>query len=68
LVIKTVNASSRLLEKTKLKIGMPKEIAIYLNLLYSRTDTGRLFRRTSATLLIDSAGNVTSSDVNNQME
>jgi hypothetical protein len=29
----------------KNKIGnMPKEMAIYLNLLYSRADTGRFFR------------------------
>jgi hypothetical protein len=47
---------------------MPKEIAIYLNLLYSRADIGRFFGRTSATLLNDSAGDVTTSDENNQME
>jgi hypothetical protein len=47
---------------------MPKEIAMYLNLLYSRADTSRFFRRTSATLLTDSAGDVTTSDRNNQME
>jgi hypothetical protein len=46
---------------------MPKEIAIYLNLLYSRADRGHFFRRTSATLLTDSAGDVTTSDGNNQM-
>jgi hypothetical protein len=46
---------------------MPKEIAIYLNLLYSRADTGRFFGRTSATLLTDSAGDVTTSDGNNRM-
>jgi hypothetical protein len=47
---------------------MPKEIAIYLNLLYSRADKGRFFRRTSATLFTDSAGDTTTSDGNNQME
>jgi hypothetical protein len=47
---------------------MPKEIAIYLNLLYSRADAGHFFRRTSATLLTDSAGDVTTSDGNNQIE
>jgi hypothetical protein len=53
----------------KNKIGnMPKEIAIYLNLLYFRADTGRFFGRKSATLLTDSAGDVTTSDGNNQME
>jgi hypothetical protein len=30
---------------------MPREIAIYLNLLYFRADTGRFFSRTSATFL-----------------
>jgi hypothetical protein len=53
----------------KKKIGnMPKEIAIYLNLLYSRADTDHFFRRTLAKLLTDSAGDVTTSDENNQME
>jgi hypothetical protein len=33
---------------------MPKENAIYLNLLYSRADTGHFFGGTSATLLTDS--------------
>jgi hypothetical protein len=47
---------------------MPKEIAIYLNLLYSRADIGRFFRRTSAKLLTDFAGDVTTSDGNNQIE
>jgi hypothetical protein len=47
---------------------MSKEIAIYLKLLYSRVDTGRFFDRISATLLIDSAGDVTTSDGNNNME
>jgi hypothetical protein len=47
---------------------MSKKIAIYLNLLYSRADTGHFFCRTSATLLTDSAGDVTTSDGNNQME
>jgi hypothetical protein len=37
---------------------MPKEIAIYLNLLYSRADTSRFFGQTSAKLQTDSAGNV----------
>jgi hypothetical protein len=46
---------------------MPKDIAIYLNLLYSRADTGHFFRRTSATLLTDSAGDVTTNDGNNQI-
>jgi hypothetical protein len=37
---------------TKNKFGnMPEETAIYLNLLYSRVDTGHFFCRTSATLL-----------------
>jgi hypothetical protein len=40
---------------------MPKEIAIYLNLLYSRTDTGCFYGRTSATLLTDSTGDVITS-------
>jgi hypothetical protein len=62
IVIKTVNASSRLLEKTKLEICL-----LYLNLLYSRADTGHFFRRTSATLLTDSAGDVIPSDGNNRM-
>jgi hypothetical protein len=48
--------------------NMPKEITIYLNLLYSQADTGRFFRWTSATLFTDSAGDVTTSDGNNQME
>jgi hypothetical protein len=48
--------------------SIPKEIAIYLNLLYSRADTGRFFLQTSTTLLTDSAGDVTTSDGNNQME
>jgi hypothetical protein len=47
---------------------MPKEIAIYLNLLYFRADTGRFFGRTSAILLTDSAGDVTTSSGNNQIE
>jgi hypothetical protein len=47
---------------------MPKKIVIYLNLLYLRADTGRFFGRTSVTLLTDSAGNITTSDGNNQME
>jgi hypothetical protein len=47
---------------------MPKEIAIYLNLLCFRADTGRFFHRTSTTLLSDSAGDVTTSDGNNQIE
>jgi hypothetical protein len=47
---------------------MPKKITIYLNVLYSRADTGHFFRRTSATLLTDSAGDVTISDGNNQMK
>jgi hypothetical protein len=46
---------------------MPKEIAIYLSLLYFRADTGRFFGQTSATLLTDSAGNVTTIDGNNRM-
>jgi hypothetical protein len=46
---------------------MPKEIAIYLNLLYSRADTGHFFCRTSATLVTDSNGDVTTSDRNNRM-
>jgi hypothetical protein len=45
---------------------MFKEIAIYLNLLYSRADIGHFFRRTSATLLTDSSGDVTTG--NNQVE
>jgi hypothetical protein len=53
----------------KPKIGnMPEEIAIYLNLVYSRADTGHFFSQTSATLLTDSAGGITTSDRNNQME
>jgi hypothetical protein len=47
---------------------MPKEIAIYLNLLYSRADIGYFFRRSSATLLTNSAGGVTTSDGNNKIE
>jgi hypothetical protein len=47
---------------------MPKEIAIYLNLLYSRADTDHFFRRTSSTLFTVSVGDVTTSDGNNQME
>jgi hypothetical protein len=47
---------------------MLKEIAMYLNLLYSRTGIGHFFHRTSATLLTDSTGDVTTSDGNNQME
>jgi hypothetical protein len=47
---------------------MLKEIAIYLNLLYSQADTGHYFCRTSATLLIDFAGDITTSDGKNQME
>jgi hypothetical protein len=47
---------------------MLKEITIYLNLLYSWADTGHFFRWTSATLLTDSASDVTTSDGNNQME
>jgi hypothetical protein len=47
---------------------MLKEIAIYLNLPYSRVDTGHFFRRTPATLLTASAGDVTTSDGNNKME
>jgi hypothetical protein len=47
---------------------MPKEIAINLNLLYSRADTGRFFSQTSATLFTDSVGDVKTSDGNNQME
>jgi hypothetical protein len=43
-------------------------VTIYLNLLYSRNDTGHFFRRTSATLLTDSAGDVTTSNRNNQMK
>jgi hypothetical protein len=39
------------LEKTKFG-NMPKEIAIYLNLLYSRADTGFFFRRTLPILLV----------------
>jgi hypothetical protein len=46
---------------------MPKKIAIYLNLLYSRADTGHFFRRTSATLFTDSAGDVTTSVENKRM-
>jgi hypothetical protein len=33
---------------------MPKVIAIYLNLLYSRADIGHFFGQISATLLTDS--------------
>jgi hypothetical protein len=47
---------------------MPKEIAIYLNLLYSQADTGRFFGRTSAKLFTESVGDVTTSDENNKME
>jgi hypothetical protein len=47
---------------------MPKEIAIYLNLLYFWADTGLFFQRTSIKLLTDSVGDVTTSDGNNQME
>jgi hypothetical protein len=47
---------------------MPIEILIYLNLLCSLVDIGRIFGRTSATLLTDSAGDVTNSDGNNEME
>jgi hypothetical protein len=47
---------------------MSKEIAIYLNLLYSRADTDHFFSQTSAKLLTDSAGDVTTSDKNNQMK
>jgi hypothetical protein len=47
---------------------MHKEIAIYLNLLYSRTDIGRFFGRTSATLFTDSADDITTSNGNHQME
>jgi hypothetical protein len=47
---------------------MPKEIAIYLNLLYSRADTGRFFGRTLTTLLTDSADDVTTSDGNSQIK
>jgi hypothetical protein len=47
---------------------MPKEIAIYLNLLYSRADTDRFFGRISATLHTNSICGVTTSDGNNQME
>jgi hypothetical protein len=46
---------------------MPKEIAIYLNLLYSRADTGHFLRRTLATLFTDSAGDVITTDGNNRM-
>jgi hypothetical protein len=46
---------------------MPKEISIYLNLLYSRADTGHFFCQTSATLFTDSAGDVTISDENNHL-
>jgi hypothetical protein len=59
-----VNLLSRLLRKRKIE-NMPKEIAIYLNLLYSQADTGYFFRQTSVTLLTNSAGNVTISDGNN---
>jgi hypothetical protein len=47
---------------------MPKEIAIYLNWLYSRANTSRFFGQTSATLFTDSAGDVKTSDGNSQME
>jgi hypothetical protein len=46
----------------------PKEIAIFLNLLYAQINTSHFFRRTSKTLLTDSAGDVTTSDGNNQMK
>jgi hypothetical protein len=45
---------------------MLKEIAIYLNLLFSRADTGRFFGRISETLLTDSAGDVITTDGNNR--
>jgi hypothetical protein len=50
---------------------MSKEIAIYLNFLYSRVDTGNFFSRISETLLTYSAGDVISIlhiYGNNQME
>jgi hypothetical protein len=46
---------------------MPKEIVIYLNLLYSQANTGNFFRFLFI-LLTNSAGDVTTSDENNQME
>jgi hypothetical protein len=46
---------------------MPKEIAIYLNLLYSRADTDHFFRQTSATLLIDPVSDVITSEGNNRI-
>jgi hypothetical protein len=57
----------QIIGKNKIE-NMPKEIAIYLNLLYSRADTDYFFCRTSATLFTDSAGDITTSDGNNQVE
>ena len=39
--------------------SMPKEVAVYLNLPNADGYTGHSFRRTSATLLVDAGGDIT---------